>query len=266
MKSRHRIEEGWNSYWLQHQEIPLWDYMSQLVYEALRSEAPYHEHQKIIEVGCGTGRISLRTAKEGSHVTVIDSSDQALGVAKKIFASDCAPFRACQSSIFNIPFRANTFDVVWNAGVIEHFTDEERHLALAEMARICRHNGVIVSMNPNKYSLLYRLGKFISERLGKWPYGYEDPVSTLRRYCPTGSALFHREYSIGFFVVFVEMFRATTITFPLTKLLRILFLWLHRFPLRSLVRVTDRTLSKIFGGYLLVSTFRKTVQFTSTGE
>ncbi len=239
--------------------------MSQLVYEALRNEAPRHHHQKIIELGCGTGRISLRTAREGSDVTALDSSSAALEAAKMRFASEGRCLRACQSSIFHIPFRSNTFDVVWNAGVIEHFTNEERHRALSEMIRICRDNGLIVTMNPNRYSLFYRLAKFLSEKLGKWPYGHEDPISTLRPYCSGGSALLLREYSVGFFIIFVEMFRATNITLSLTKLLRNLFLQLHRSPLQTFVRTADRALSRFFGGYLLVSTFRKTVSPTSSG-
>jgi len=67
--------------------------------------------------------------------------------------------------------------VVWNGGVIEHFTDEGKVALIREMYRITRPGGLLLIVVPNALDLPFRLGKWIAERRGKWIFGYEDDLS-----------------------------------------------------------------------------------------
>jgi SAM-dependent methyltransferase len=77
-------------------------------------------------------------------------------------------------------FRDGTFDVVWNGGVLEHFTDEGKAALIREMWRVTRPGGLLVILVPNAEDWPFRLGKWIAERRGKWIFGFEDDLSARR--------------------------------------------------------------------------------------
>jgi SAM-dependent methyltransferase len=251
------IAEEWKQYWQTHTDIPAWDYMSEIVFETLRSQCGSFSGRRILEAGCGTGRISLEVARAGAAVTCIDTSPEAIALTRSSFLASGTPVEAMVASLFALPFNTGEFDVVWNAGVLEHFSEEERKEALTELLRVVKPGGVLVTLNPYKFGGLYRVGKFVSETLRMWPYGHEDPIASLSRageHLPVTSA---REYSTGFFVVLVESLRATKILLPVLVRLRKVFVRMHRGTPGPLVRSMDRGFSRLLGGYLLVSTFQK---------
>jgi hypothetical protein len=115
---------------------------------------------------------------------------------------------------------------------------------------------MVISLNPYSRSMLYRLGKFFAELFGRWPYGHEDPIGSLRLSTPD-CLLLKREYTTGFFVVLLEVFRAIPAVAPLTFRLRKTFVQLYDGRLGRLLRIADKLLSTLTGGYLLVSVFQK---------
>lgn len=133
---------------------------------------------RILEIGSGTGEISLRLTKSGRNVTLLDYNSSLLEEARKraaelgvAIATICAD--ACQS----FPFAPDEFDCVWSSGLLEHFSKSERVTMLREMARVSRRR--VIALVPNASCLAYRLGKQEQERAGAWIYGYELPLSTL---------------------------------------------------------------------------------------
>jgi 2-polyprenyl-3-methyl-5-hydroxy-6-metoxy-1,4-benzoquinol methylase len=253
---RHQIAEEWKQYWKERHEIPEWDFMSQIVYEGIKRNIPEAQTLEICEVGCGTGRISLRLAQQGGIVSAIDIVPEAVAMTKTLFAQNKQSIDAREGSIFSIPFSEGKFDVTWNAGVLEHFSAEERLEALTEMTRITKPNGMIVTLNPYSRSMLYRLGKLFAELFDRWPYGHEDPIRSLRPSKPDCLVL-KREYTTGFFVVLLEVFRAIPTFAALTFKLRKAFVRLYDGRLGWLLRIADKLLSTLTGGYLLVSVFQK---------
>lgn len=124
-------------------------------------------YSKVIEVGCGTGQTLEVLSRH--HTTIgFDISPTALSLAKH----NCH-YRV-QGDIFSIPFKDNSFDLVYNSGVIEHFPNPTNIAAVKEMARITKPGGTLVIIVPNSVCLWYRLGKFLAVYLDKFRFGYEE--------------------------------------------------------------------------------------------
>ena len=257
MGRKTEASKNWKAYWESSREVSDWDYTSQIVFSVLRREVNSLIGSNIAEIGCGTGRISLKMALEKADVSVIDISEKAIENTLKIFQQANQPLRYAVGSIFAIPVHENTLDVVWNAGVIEHFSENEIKEAIAEMAKSCKPGGYVIILAPHKWAIFYRIGKFISELLGKWPFGYEAPIKTLNGFNNAGELHLLKEYSIGSFLVFVEAFRVFKFTYFITIALRKLFISLHQGILGNIFWRIDRLFSSLLGGYLLVSVFQR---------
>jgi SAM-dependent methyltransferase len=134
---------------------------------------------QVLETGCGSGGVTLELAKRGAHATLLDISAASIRVGAKRFARADTRGVFVQGDLFALPFRDDSFDCVWNAGVIEHFLLDQQRLALSEMVRVCRPGGRVVVLVPSRRAAIYRLGKMVGERRGEWAPGYEVPMETL---------------------------------------------------------------------------------------
>ena len=81
--------------------------------------------------------------------------------------------------MFSMPFEDKQFDILFNAGVIEHFTQEERIKAFKEYSRILKDDGVMFIAFPNHHSLPYRLAYKIRKLLKRWIYPDEFKIYDL---------------------------------------------------------------------------------------
>ncbi|MBN2094792.1 MAG: class I SAM-dependent methyltransferase [Candidatus Aenigmarchaeota archaeon] len=154
--------------------------------------------KNIAECGSGTGLISKQLAKNGANVTLIDISPEAIDLSKKNLYGLKAQF--IQASIMSLPLKSNSFDLVWNAGVIEHFKREQQKKAISEMVRIARPGGFVVLFNPCVCGKYYLKMKSIAENKGIWQAGYESPFETLNGLIEKKYPV--KEYSIGYWTQF----------------------------------------------------------------
>ena len=79
-------------------------------------------NKTVLEIGCGTGRHTLRLATAGNHVTGLDISPQMLKLAKKKL------FKFSNVQLIEVDFMADDiafvdFDLVLTALVLEHIFD-----------------------------------------------------------------------------------------------------------------------------------------------
>lgn len=124
--------------------------------------------KKVLEVGCGFGsNIKLLKSKRSDvEVYTLDNSETAIERIKETipnsYLGDCR----------ETPFEDNQFDLVYSAGLMEHFKDELPFIN--EMKRIVNTPGYLVTFVPAKISLwqLYQLLHF-----GNWQHGYEKAYS-----------------------------------------------------------------------------------------
>ncbi len=152
--------------------------------------------ERVLEIGSGTGEISLHLAQAGCEVTALDSSAKSLefiqrcaadlGVTVEIFQAD-----ATQPLLF----ADDEFNCTWSSGLLEHFNTEERRDMLREWRRITR--GEVITLVPNASCVAYRAGKAYQEERGTWPYGLEIPILSLRDDFEAVGLQIVSEYSVG---------------------------------------------------------------------
>jgi ubiquinone/menaquinone biosynthesis C-methylase UbiE len=135
--------------------------------------------KRVLDAGAGTGLLSLELAKRGAHITLLDVAPEALAIARTHFEDRGQRAAFVEGSIFELPFPDASFDLVWNTGVVEHFHADERRRAIAEMLRVVKPEGVVVTINPSASGKIYRFAKKRAERRGTWDVGFETPIETL---------------------------------------------------------------------------------------
>jgi len=79
--------------------------------------------------------------------------------ATKVFEVDssghCLDLHAVCGDVFSLPFSDNTFDLVFNSGVIEHYEACATRIRLVrELCRVTRPNGYVCIMVPNRNHVL----------------------------------------------------------------------------------------------------------------
>lgn len=130
---------------------------------------------KILEPGCGSGIMSARLASQGARVYVLDISKNALDTAEWNFKRfHTRPEKLVLGDITKMPLATGSMDVVWNQGVIEHFTD--RTIVVREMFRLVKPGGKIILLVPGYLSPLHWVYMTLSllglKRL--WPFDDQD--------------------------------------------------------------------------------------------
>ena len=102
----------------------------------------------VVDVGCGTGRHTLRLAARGARIVGVDFSDGMLARARDKQGASGVEWVAHDLTDLPLPFAAQAFDRVLCALVIDHIA--ELTAFFAELGRLCRPDGriVVTVMHP----------------------------------------------------------------------------------------------------------------------
>jgi ubiquinone/menaquinone biosynthesis C-methylase UbiE len=100
------------------------------------------EGERILDIACGGGALSLKIAEKGCEVYGIEISEGAINGAKRLAEREEI---ACEFKIGNaedLPYPDRYFDKVICSSSLEHFKDDIK--ALKEMHRVLKPNGSVV--------------------------------------------------------------------------------------------------------------------------
>lgn len=166
---------------------------------------------EIIELGCGTGIMSLKMLKNlGGKAVLVDKEKNALLFAKKaskeFFKVNESQLELIQKDLFELNGRK--FDLVHSQGLIEHFEDAEK--VIQKHLDLVKENGFVLILAPRNSFAYKGMRKLIELVYGKWLFGFEKPVEekiVLEKFKENGFELIRHKnflFSYGFLAKKVE--------------------------------------------------------------
>lgn len=154
------------------------------VWQATTVERPVHTHliaavarvvrlegAKALEIGCGSAVDSAELARRGVQTFAADYSLPALAHAR---TANRESLRLAAGDTFHLPYRSDTFDLVFSQGLLEHFSDPTP--ALRDQARVVRPGGYLCVDVPQTWSLATLVKRWQIWR-GAWFAGWETSFS-----------------------------------------------------------------------------------------
>jgi len=123
--------------------------------------ANIHKGEKILDFACGRGEVTVQAGIKGAFACGIDYSRDAISFGqeslkfldKKI--TDKISFMHHDSDF--LPFKDESFDVIFFLDIIEHVYPEELNIILKELHRVLKTGGrLILHTSPNK--VYYNIG------------------------------------------------------------------------------------------------------------
>ena len=126
---------------------------SDLAWEFLRGSLPIeHSGLRVLDLGGGTGTVSVRLAQMGFEVTLLDRSEEMLRIARKNVEADEIAVRIAfyQADVDRLDslFEHNSFDVVVCHNLLEYVADPGA--ILCSIARITKKNAVVSVLARNR--------------------------------------------------------------------------------------------------------------------
>jgi ubiquinone/menaquinone biosynthesis C-methylase UbiE len=109
-----------------------------------RFAIPYWEFdqvagQRLLDIGCGPGWLSVQYARGGARVTAVDLTEKAVALTTEHLSHQGVQGTVQRANAEQLTFRDGEFDFVVSSGVLHHTPDVQR--ALSEAARVLRPGG-----------------------------------------------------------------------------------------------------------------------------
>lgn len=118
---------------------------------------------RVLDIPCGSGRITKLLLNRGFDVTAADYSEKMLRETGKKTG-----IKTIKADIFNTPFEDNEFDLVISLRILFHYPNPE--MIIKELCRITKPKGIIIIDVLNRFSLRHFLALFLNRSLKKKLY------------------------------------------------------------------------------------------------
>lgn len=120
--------------------MPETRFKSQLVIEAR-----IKGHDRILDLGCGTGTLTIliKTVHPDSRVDGVDGDAKILEIARRKIIKAGLGIAFAQAMAFNLPYADASFDRVLSSLMFHHLTREDKVRTLREVNRVLRTGGEI---------------------------------------------------------------------------------------------------------------------------
>jgi 2-polyprenyl-3-methyl-5-hydroxy-6-metoxy-1,4-benzoquinol methylase len=174
-----RQKQIWKDFW---ENQPIHADIKEYHWDIKRIIEKMEKHTSI-EIGCGIGLTSL-ILPEQMECTLLDFDAGILRKASAIFEQKHRKANFICCDMFNLDSVDEKYDMVFNSGVLEHYTFAERRKLLMEYQKVLHPDGVMLIAVPNHYCIPYKIGYTVLRLLGRWKYPKEyaikDMVSELQ--------------------------------------------------------------------------------------
>lgn len=136
----------WNRAWspvkTPYTQMPDLPYLAQIP-ELLRA----HGAQKVLDLGCGSGWLSIFLGREKFDVTGVDISQHAIDLGAVWAAQENLQNVTFQASdIANLPFGKGQFDAVVANSIFEHFTLDLARATMKKLSDVLVADGVFIGI------------------------------------------------------------------------------------------------------------------------
>jgi len=138
------------------------------MWEELTSLAQYVQAgEKVLDLGCGNGRLFTMLKEKKIEYLGVDSSDKIINIAREKYGPAGAKFLTVEA--LDLPFPENYFHKVFSIAVLHHIPSEEFRLKfLTEIKRVLKPRELLIltvwNLRKNywllfKYTILRIIGK-----------------------------------------------------------------------------------------------------------
>jgi SAM-dependent methyltransferase len=137
-------------------------------------------HARIVEIGCGTGQMSLYLARADRLVIGADLTRASLelgATAARRFSLERVQF--VETDLQRPGLRRGAFDIVYSSGVLHHTPDPRA--SFSRLAQLARPGGVIVVGVYNAFARIPTRLRRLVARLSRFRFVPFDPVLRDRR-------------------------------------------------------------------------------------
>lgn len=108
---------------------------------------PLQAHYSALDIGCGRGELVYALARLGLRQVVgIDISEDSVRISKEVCAKQISEdqVKIQKMSAINLEFDDTLFDIIYMTDVVEHLSDSNLRLAIAEAYRVLKPGGQLV--------------------------------------------------------------------------------------------------------------------------
>jgi ubiquinone/menaquinone biosynthesis C-methylase UbiE len=96
-------------------------------------------HKRVIDLGCGTGRVTAKLARLGAKVTAVDFSDGMMSLARRKPGMEKVTF-ITRDLTKRLPFPDRSFALAVSCLTVEHIRDKKKFFA--EVFRVLNRGGI----------------------------------------------------------------------------------------------------------------------------
>lgn len=115
--------------------------------------------KKVLEVGAGTGTMSIFLSQLGGTVTTLDNDPKIIEQARLVSGQFGGRNDIVVGDAFHLPFPNDSFDLIFHQGLLEHFSNERICELIIEHLRVAP---IVLISVPNNF---YPRKDFGDERL-----------------------------------------------------------------------------------------------------
>jgi ubiquinone/menaquinone biosynthesis C-methylase UbiE len=119
--------------------------------------------ERVLDIGCGTGRFTVPLTEHGARVTGLDLSEAMLAVASRKLADRGLSAEMRQGDMAHLPFPDGTFDTVTSMLALMHIPLADRPAVFCEVSRVLKPGGrMLLCVKNSVFERLFKGDRFAS--------------------------------------------------------------------------------------------------------